>query len=128
MTSPHTDTDIINMLNFMNYALSTSKLSDIRRLDLRKEWSFMCDVVTKVFSGKVSNFDLVNISMLNMLYMIVTDKFYNFSDLVLFELGFKLGELNKRGKNVYYARFLMLLANHLCEDIVLENPNNKLDC
>ena len=85
----------------------------------------MCDILTKVFSSKVSNFDLDNISMLNMLYMLVTDKFYNFSDLVLFELGFKLGDLNKRGKNVYYARFFMMLANHLCEKIVLENPNNK---
>ncbi|KAL8114648.1 hypothetical protein AgCh_021492 [Apium graveolens] len=128
VTSPYNDTDITNMLNSMHYALPTSKLSDIRRMGLRKEWSFMCDVVTKVFSGKVSNFDSVNISMLNMLYMLVTDKFYNFSDLVLFELVFKLGELAKRGKNVYYARFFMLLANHLCEEIVLENPNNKLVC
>ncbi|KAL8094885.1 hypothetical protein AgCh_036413 [Apium graveolens] len=128
VTSPHTDNDIINMLNSMNYALSTSKLSDIRRMGLRNEWSFMCDVVTKVFLGKISNFDSVNISMLNMLYMLVTDKFYNFSDLVLFELGFKLGELNKRGKNVYYTRLFMMLANHLCEEIVIENPNNKLDC
>ena len=119
VTSPHTDTDIVNMLNSMGYVLSTSKLSEIRRLGLRKEWSYLCDVVTKVFSVKIRNFDLVNISMLNMLYMLVTDKFFNFSDLVLFELGFKLGELNKRGKNVYYARFLMMLANHLYEDIVL---------
>ena len=52
VTSPHTDTDIINMLNSMHYALSTTKLSDIRRLGLRKEWSFMCDIVTKVFLVK----------------------------------------------------------------------------
>ena len=75
VTSPHTDTLIVNMLNSMGYALSTSKLSEIRRLGLRKEWSYLCDVVTKVFSGKISNFDSVNISMLNMLYMLVTDKF-----------------------------------------------------
>ena len=88
----------------------------------------MCDVVNKAFSGKISNFDSVNIFMLSMLYMLVTDKFFNFSDLVLFELELKLGELNKRGKNVYYARFFMMLANHLSEEIVLENPTNKLDC
>ena len=103
VTSPHTDTDIINMLNSMHYALPTNKLSDIRRLGLRKEWSYLCDVVSKVFSGKIGNFDSVNISMLNMLYMLVTDKFYNFSDLVLYELGFKLSELAKRGKNVYLS-------------------------
>lgn len=112
----------------MGYALTISKLSEIRRLGHRKEWSYLCDVVTKVFSGKISNFDSVNISMLNMLYMLVTDKYFNFSDLVLFELGFKLGELNKRGKSVYYARFFMMLANHLFEDIMIENPINKLNC
>ena len=75
------------MLNSMGYALSTSKLSEIRRLGLRKEWSYLCDVVTKVFSGKISNFDSVNISMLNMLYVLVTDKFFNFSDLVILSWG-----------------------------------------
>ncbi|KAL8104410.1 hypothetical protein AgCh_028571 [Apium graveolens] len=128
VTTPHTDTDIVNMLNSMSYALTISKLSEIRRLGLRKEWSYLCDVVTKVFSDKVSNFDSVNIFMLNMLYMLVTDKYFNFSDLVLFELGFKLGELHKRGKSVYYARFFMMLANHLSKDIVIENPTNKLNC
>ncbi|KAL8148711.1 hypothetical protein AgCh_005900 [Apium graveolens] len=44
------DIDIINMLNSMGYALTTSKLSEIGRLGLRKEWSYLCDVVTKVFS------------------------------------------------------------------------------
>ena len=85
-------------------------------------------VVTKVFSGKVSNFDSVNIVMFNMFYMLVTDKYFNFSDLIMFELGYKLGELNKRGKSVYYARFFMMLANHLIENIVIENPTNKLNC
>ncbi|KAL8134410.1 hypothetical protein AgCh_009439 [Apium graveolens] len=117
-----------SMLNSMGYALTTSKLSEIRRLGLRKEWSYLCDVVTKVFYGKISNFDSINISMLNMLCMLVTDNYFNFSDLVLFELGFKLGELNKRGKSVYYARFFMMLANHLIENIVIENPTNKLNC
>ncbi|KAL8135208.1 hypothetical protein AgCh_010029 [Apium graveolens] len=123
-----TDTDIVDMLNSMGYELTTSKLSEIRRLGLRKEWSYLCDVVTKVFSGKISNFDSINISMLNMLYVLVIDKYFNFSDLVLFELGFKLRELNKRGKSVYYARFFMMLANHLIENIVIENPTNKLNC
>ena len=113
------------MLNSMGYALPTSKLSEIRRLSLRKEWSYLCDVVTKAFSGKISNFDFVNISMLNMLYMLVTDKYFNFSDLALFESGYKLREHNKRGKSVYYARFFMMLANHLIENIVVRTqPTN----
>ncbi|KAL8147280.1 hypothetical protein AgCh_004848 [Apium graveolens] len=59
-----------------------------------------------------------------------TTAIYNSTDktITLTIKGFKLGELAKRGKNVYYARFFMILANHLCQEIVLENPNNKLTC
>ncbi|KAL8119380.1 hypothetical protein AgCh_016774 [Apium graveolens] len=53
---------------------------------------------------------------------------YVMCDMIMFELGYKLGELNKRGKSVYYARFFMMLANHLIENIVVENPTNKLNC
>ncbi|KAL8104980.1 hypothetical protein AgCh_028948 [Apium graveolens] len=125
-TNPHTDDDIVNLFNSMAMP-PTTKLSEIRRLGLRKEWSFFCDVVTKVFSGKVSNFDSANTIMLNMLYMLLTDKYFNFSDAVMFELGYKLGEVNKRSKHIYYARFLMIISNHICEDLVIENPTNKLD-
>ena len=37
VTTSHTGTDIVNMLNSMGYALTTSKLSEIRRFGLRKE-------------------------------------------------------------------------------------------
>ena len=46
----------------------------------------------------------------------------------MFELGYKLGEVNKRGKSVYYTRFFMMLANHLMKNIAIENPTNKLNC
>ncbi|KAL8091386.1 hypothetical protein AgCh_033845 [Apium graveolens] len=55
-------------------------------------------------------------------------KHIDINDLVLFELGYKLGELNKRGKSVDYARFFMMLSNHLIENITIENPTNKLNC
>ncbi|KAL8093469.1 hypothetical protein AgCh_035374 [Apium graveolens] len=83
-TVPHTDANLDTMLNYVGYALSTSKL--------------------------------------------ITDKYFNFSDMIMFELGYKLGELNKRGKSVYYARFFMMIVNHLIEKIVIENPTNKLNC
>jgi len=60
--------------------------------------------------------------------MLLTDNYYNFSDAIMFELGYKLGEIKKRSRNVYYARFFMIIVNHMCEDLVIENPTNKLDC
>ncbi|MDV3180564.1 MAG: hypothetical protein Q8829_02650, partial [Candidatus Phytoplasma australasiaticum] len=81
-----------------------------------------------LFYGKISNFNSVNTIMLNMLYMLLTDKYYNFSDAIMFELGYKLGEIKKRSRSVYYVRFFMIIANHLCENLEIVNPTNKLDC
>ena len=50
-------------------------------------------------------------ALINMLYMLLFDKFYNFSNYVMIEIGYKLGDIQKRPRNIYYARFFMLLAN-----------------
>ncbi|KAL8092951.1 hypothetical protein AgCh_034998 [Apium graveolens] len=47
---------------------------------------------------------------------------------VMVELGYKLGDIKKRSKNIYNARFLMMLANNISKDLLIENPNNKLSC
>ncbi|KAL8135256.1 hypothetical protein AgCh_010063 [Apium graveolens] len=58
-----------------------------------------------------------------------TVMYYSTDKTITFTLkGYKLEELNKRGKSVYYARFFMMLANHLIENIKIENPTNKLNC
>ncbi|KAL8090068.1 hypothetical protein AgCh_039509 [Apium graveolens] len=59
-----------------------------------------------------------------------TTAVYNSKDkTIAFSLkGYKLGDIKKRSKNIYYARFFMMLANFVFEDLVIENPNNKLDC
>ena len=81
-----------------------------------------------MFSGKISNFDAITYALVNMFYMLVSDKYYNFNNYVLQEIGAKLGHKESRTKNVYFARFIMLLANHVSEGLVIENENNKLNC
>ena len=125
---PHTDTDVVNMLNFIGYSLDTASLGNIKRKGLRKEWIFLSDAFIKVFSGKISNFDAITSALINMLYMLLSDKYYNFSNCVMVEIGTKLGNVVNRPKNIYYARFIMLLANYVSEGLVIENPNNKLNC
>ncbi|KAL8157051.1 hypothetical protein AgCh_001954 [Apium graveolens] len=125
---PHTDTDVSSMIISMGYSFDPSRLGEVRRKGLRKEWSFLCDSFIKVFPGKISNFDDVTYSLVNMLYMLLSGKYHNFSESVLYELGFKLGDIKKRSRNIYYARFFMLLANFFSEDLIIENPTNKLDC
>ncbi|KAK1369385.1 hypothetical protein POM88_035477 [Heracleum sosnowskyi] len=85
----HSDTDIVNMLNLINYALPTENLSKIQRKGMVKEWSFFFDSILKLFSGKISNYDAVISSMLDIAYMLLNDSFYNLGSLILYELGAK---------------------------------------
>ena len=54
-----TDNEIFGMLRDMHYNGDMSNLGQIFRCHMRKEWSFLCDSIIKVFSGKVSNYDHV---------------------------------------------------------------------
>ncbi|KAK1397671.1 hypothetical protein POM88_007534 [Heracleum sosnowskyi] len=61
--------------------------------------------------------------------MLLTDNYYNFSTQLMYELGAKLGDKKTRKNNIYYARFLMMLANHVSPTpLVISNPNSKFDC
>ncbi|KAL8124486.1 hypothetical protein AgCh_012218 [Apium graveolens] len=44
------------------------------------------------------------------------------------KISYKLGDIKKRNKNIYYARFFMMISNHVFKDLSIENPTNKLDC
>ena len=71
--NPHTDTDVVNMLNSLGYSLDTSSLGGIKRWGLRKEWSFLSDAFIKLFSVKISDFDAIISTLINMLYMLLSD-------------------------------------------------------
>ncbi|KAK1365406.1 hypothetical protein POM88_040967 [Heracleum sosnowskyi] len=117
------------MLNTIHYSLSTVNLGKIIRRGLVKEWSYLADAFIKVFSGKISNFDALSNSILILFTMLLTDKYYNFSTQLMYELGAKLGDRKTRKNNIYYARFLMMLANHVSPTpLVISNPNSKFDC
>ena len=126
--TPHTDSDVSSMLDSIGYSFDSASLGSIRRKGLRKEWSFLGDAFIKVFSGKISNFDAITSSLVNMLYMLVSDRYFNLSNYVMLELGSRLGNKANRPHNIYFARFFMLLANHVAEGLVISNENNKLKC
>lgn len=65
---------------------------------MSKEWSFLCDAFLKVLSSKISNFDYVTTTMLDMLYMLLNDRYFNFDDLILIEIDATLG--NKNGTSI----------------------------
>ncbi|MGI4673406.1 hypothetical protein ACR2XN_28485 [Klebsiella pneumoniae] len=79
--------ELVAMLNAIKYAKETDNLGKIVRKGMRKEWSFLCDAFIKVFSGKISNFDAITTTQLNMLFMLLNDKYHNFGSLLLREMG-----------------------------------------
>ena len=54
------DEDVRQMLTDTNYALTPSlvNLGYVVRRNYRREWSYLFDSIIKVFSAKVSNFDV----------------------------------------------------------------------
>lgn len=106
----------------MGYSLETDNLGRNKRKGLRKEWSFFCDSLIKVFSGKITTFDAITNSMLVMLF-----QYFNFGELVLFEIAAKLGTPANRSKNIYYARFVMLFCNHVNNELVIEKKDSSFD-
>lgn len=108
------------MLKSINYASETANLGKIVRKGMG-EISYFSDELYKVFSSTISNFDAITTSMQQILYMLLTNKNYDFSSIVIYELAVKLGSHNIRNKNIYYARYFILLANHVSKDLVIEN-------
>ncbi|KAK1394362.1 hypothetical protein POM88_013418 [Heracleum sosnowskyi] len=124
-----TNTEIVNMLNSINYSLPTDNLGKIIRRGLVREYSYLADAFIKVFSRKISNFDALTNSMLILLTMLLTDRYYNFSTQLMYEIGAKLGDKANRKKNIYYARFLMMLANHVSPaPLVISNSVSRFEC
>ena len=110
----------------MNYVLPTDALGKIVRKRLRREWSYPCDAFVKAFSGKISNFDAITSQILQMLYMFLTNEYFSFGALMIQEIGEKLGDKTDRPKDMYYVRFLMMLANHVNDKLVITNKEAKV--
>ena len=56
--------EVVRLLNDISYDGDNSNLGKFYRKCMRTEWSFFCNSIIKVFSGKVSNFDAFTMSML----------------------------------------------------------------
>ena len=123
-----TESEIRVMINEINYVSLVANLGKIVRKNLRKELSYFFDSLIKVFSGKISNFDAITLVIQEIAYGILYNHFHNLGETLLNEIGTKLGTMESRGKNMYYARFIRLIANHVAPNLVMEHPENKLDC
>ena len=60
--------------------------------------------------------------------MLLFDRYHDIGTLILHEIVAKLGPNENMPNNIYYARFIMLLINHLVPNVQINQPNNKWNC
>ena len=123
-----TENEILRMLEDMHYNGDMSNLGQILRRHMRKEWSFLCYSIIKVFYGKLSNYDAFAMSIQVIAHMMLADDYFNIGELVPYEIVAKLGHPKGRAKNIYFARFFMIIAIHLVKNLVITQPDNKFNC
>ena len=105
------------MLSDLNNVMTPSSvnLGEVSRRYLMRECSYFFDSIIKVFSGKVSNFDVITTSMQLTVYSVLYDKYFDLSKLILTEIELKLGNKESRVNKIYFARFIMITINHLVQ-------------
>lgn len=96
-----------DMLTEIGYMESLAKLGSVRWPNLRKEWNFFFDCITRTFQKKVTNWDAIPMDSLQIGYSLLYGSNFDFGRYVLMNLGDKLSE----STTVYFARFCQLLFN-----------------
>ncbi|KAL8116656.1 hypothetical protein AgCh_022995 [Apium graveolens] len=97
----------------LGYEKSLGKLGQLKRANIKKEWSYFFDCITKAFANKCSNFDAIPIMSQQIGCALIHQTHFDFSSVVL---GF-IGDRMIENRNVvYFARFCQLIYNFCCAD------------
>ncbi|KAK1368627.1 hypothetical protein POM88_034722 [Heracleum sosnowskyi] len=120
-----TQSEHISMLRAINYAGNPSQ-NQVLKKKFRKEWSYFFDTLNKCFAGKCSSYDTINTFVLKIGYSLLYGRRIDIGTLLLDEFCYKFGALQERDNIIYYARFLMIIANYLCKDFCIEDRDDIL--
>ncbi|KAL8105746.1 hypothetical protein AgCh_029515 [Apium graveolens] len=96
----------------LGYESSLGKLGQLKRANIRKEWSFFFDCITKAFANKCSNFDAISIMSQQIGYALIHHTHFDFASVVLGFIGDRMTEDNV----VYFARLCQLIYSFSCAD------------
>ncbi|KAK1401026.1 hypothetical protein POM88_000631 [Heracleum sosnowskyi] len=108
------DIDLLRMMREIGYSGPLTKIGQLKRPFLRKEWSFFFDGITRTFGKKCTNWDAIPTDSLQIGYSLLYDNHFDFSRLVLNNLGDKMTE--NRGV-VYFSRFCQILFSYCVEGV-----------
>ncbi|KAL8107972.1 hypothetical protein AgCh_024400 [Apium graveolens] len=124
-----TNEEISCMLSSINYTSRTSPLGligPISRACLRKEWSYFFDTLTRVFTSKYGGCEDITMNVQKIAYSLMYGRTIDIGSLLLPKISEKLGNKGNRSKVIYYARFLMIIAYHLCKELSIKDRDDTL--
>ncbi|KAK1404788.1 hypothetical protein POM88_004393 [Heracleum sosnowskyi] len=113
------DSELIRMMREIGYSGPLTKIGQLKRPFLRKEWSFFFDCITRAFGKKCTNWDAIPTDSLQIGYSLLYGSNFDVARLVLTNIGEKMQE----NRNVvYFSRFCQLLFTFCCPDVeILED-------
>ena len=101
------------MMANLGYEKSLSKLGQLKRPYIRKEWSYFFDCITRAFANKCSNFDSIPILSQQIGYALLNQTHFDYATAIL---GFIGDRLKKDPNTIYFARFCQLIYSFCCSD------------
>ncbi|KAL8107130.1 hypothetical protein AgCh_023792 [Apium graveolens] len=105
------DSVLQNMMVSLGYEGTLTKLGQLKRSFIRREWSFFFDCITKAFANKCSNFDAIPIFSQQIGYALLNHTDFDYARAVL---GFIGDRMTEDRNTVYFARFCQLIYSFCC--------------
>ncbi|KAK1379176.1 hypothetical protein POM88_025920 [Heracleum sosnowskyi] len=108
------DFELVRMMGEIGYTGPLTKIGQLKRPFLRKEWSFFFDCITRAFGKKCTNWDAIPTDSLQIGYSLLFGSHFDVARLVLTNIGEKMLE----NRNVvYFSRFCQLIFNFCCPNV-----------
>ena len=101
------------MMANLGYEKSLSKLGQLKRPYIRKDWSYFFDCITRAFANKCSKFDAIPIPSQQIGYALLNQTHFDCATAIL---GFIGDGIKEDPDIVYFARFCQLIYNFCCPD------------
>ncbi|KAK1358971.1 hypothetical protein POM88_043445 [Heracleum sosnowskyi] len=112
------DSALFEFVKKLGYNGEVKRYGNLFRTKLKKEWNFFFDTISRCFLNKTSNFDALPSGSLKIGYSLINSTVFDYGSFILKALSDRKSD--KLG-SVCFLRFLQLIFNHLCPNVVFEN-------
>ncbi|KAK1383202.1 hypothetical protein POM88_020937 [Heracleum sosnowskyi] len=102
----------------LGYNGEVKRYGNLFRTKLKREWNFFFDTISRCFLNKTSTFDALPSGSLKIGYSLIHSTVFDYGSFILKALSDRKSD--KLGY-VCFLRFLQLIFNHLCPNVVFED-------